>query len=145
MTDADLSGTARPAVTDPGGGRLRVAAALAPALGGAGLWYLYNHPPYGEASLVPPCPLRALTGLYCPLCGATRMTYELLHGDPAAAFALNPLLLTGLPLILLGAGWWWWQAVAHGRRVQGLSGAQGRAVLVAAVAWACARNLARLV
>lgn len=143
MTDGDLAGVDRTAATDAGRGRLRAAAALATALGGAG--YLYGHPPYGEASLVPPCPLQALTGLECPLCGATRMTYELLHGDPAAAFALNPVLLTALPLILLWAGWWWWQAVAHGRRVPGLSGAQGRAVLVAAVVWACARNLARLV
>jgi len=92
MTDGDLAGVDRTAATDAGRGRLRAAAALATALGGAG--YLYGHPPYGEASLVPPCPLRALTGLECPLCGATRMTYELLHGDPAAAFALNPVLLT---------------------------------------------------
>ncbi|HVL65207.1 MAG TPA: DUF2752 domain-containing protein, partial [Actinomycetota bacterium] len=28
-----------------------------------------------------PCPLKATTGIDCPLCGATRATFALLRGD----------------------------------------------------------------
>jgi hypothetical protein len=55
---------------------------------------------------VPLCPLHALTGLNCPLCGATRATHALLHGDLGQAWQDNALLLIGLPLLLLlGLRW----------------------------------------
>lgn len=38
------------------------------------------------------CPLLALTGLDCPLCGGLRGTYALLHGDVATALDHNALL-----------------------------------------------------
>jgi hypothetical protein len=39
----------------------------------------------------PSCPLRALTGWLCPLCGSLRAVHALLHGAPRIALALNPL------------------------------------------------------
>jgi hypothetical protein len=65
--------------------------------------------PNAAGSLLPPCPLHALTGLYCPGCGSTRALHALLHGDLAGAWAMNPLLVVALPLLaamaLNAAGW----------------------------------------
>jgi hypothetical protein len=55
---------------------------------------------------VPLCPLRAATGLWCPLCGATRATHALLHGDLGTALHDNLLFVAVLPLLLLA--WWRW-------------------------------------
>ena len=40
----------------------------------------------------PSCPLRALTGWLCPLCGSLRALHALLRGEPAVALAFNPLV-----------------------------------------------------
>jgi hypothetical protein len=50
-----------------------------------------------EAHL-PICRFRAMTGLDCPGCGATRATHELLHGRIAAAWRYNALWVLSLPL-----------------------------------------------
>ena len=42
------------------------------------------------------CPLRALTGIACPGCGATRAAAALLQGDLRAALALNPFFVLAL-------------------------------------------------
>lgn len=59
-----------------------------------------------RTTLGPPCPLRAVTGLDCPLCGATRATHQLLRGDVAAALELNALYVVALPVVLALVGWW---------------------------------------
>ena len=51
------------------------------------------------ASWLPPCPLHALTGLWCPGCGSTRAVHALLHGDVFAAVAFNPLAVAVLPVL----------------------------------------------
>lgn len=65
--------------------------------------------PFLAGSQLPPCPLHALSGLYCPGCGSTRCLHALLHGDVALAVAMNPLLVASLPLLALmalnAAGW----------------------------------------
>lgn len=43
-------------------------------------------------SWMPSCPLRALTGLLCPLCGSLRAIHALLTGAPVTAFEFNPLI-----------------------------------------------------
>jgi hypothetical protein len=53
----------------------------------------------------PPCPFYVLTGLYCPICGASRCVYALTHGHPGQAWSMNPLFLVLLPLLV-------WQFVA---------------------------------
>lgn len=52
--------------------------------------YLYRTSPY-DGGHYPACIFRAVTGLYCPGCGLTRATHDLLHLDIASAFARNPL------------------------------------------------------
>jgi uncharacterized protein DUF2752 len=47
----------------------------------------------------PPCPLRTLTGVPCPLCGMTTSVEATLHGHPLAAIGANP----AGPLLVLGA------------------------------------------
>ena len=49
----------------------------------------------------PSCPLRALTGWSCPLCGSLRALHALLHGAPLVAFGLNPLTTIGLAAVVL--------------------------------------------
>ena len=44
------------------------------------------------------CPLHALTGLWCPGCGATRSLWLLLHGDLAGAFAYHPFFPLAVPV-----------------------------------------------
>lgn len=79
------------------------------------LGLLYAENPEGR-SLVPVCQFRALTGLHCPGCGATRATYHLLHGRLGTAFYYNPLYVSLLPLLLVWGAWWargWW----HGHQL----------------------------
>src|SRR5687767_15941208 len=62
--------------------------------------YLFIFEP-GKTGFFPICLFRALTGLTCPGCGATLAMHQLLHGHFLEAFVLNPLLLIGLPFLLL--------------------------------------------
>jgi hypothetical protein len=47
------------------------------------------------------CPLRALTGVPCPLCGMTTSVEATLQGDPGAALAANPAGLVAVAAALL--------------------------------------------
>ena len=66
------------------------------------LFVLYRYDP-STVAFYPPCVLRALTGLLCPGCGATRALHHLLHGDVAGAFRLNAMLLLLGPLLAVTA------------------------------------------
>ena len=54
------------------------------------------------SGVFPPCPVRYLTGLYCPGCGSLRAIHALLHGDLGRAWAMNPLMIVMLPFIIYG-------------------------------------------
>ena len=55
------------------------------------------------APALPPCPFRALTGVPCLTCGATRAAVAVLHGRPLEALLVNPLaVLAGLGFIAGG-------------------------------------------
>lgn len=76
---------------------------LAAAGGLAACAYVYAFDP-SEPGHFPPCPLKALTGLDCPLCGGLRATHSLLHGDAAAAMdhnALTTLFVLPVTMVLL--------------------------------------------
>jgi hypothetical protein len=76
-----------------------VAAALVTVgIGAATLWALDP----ASSGVFPPCPLRYLTGLYCPGCGSLRAMHQLLHGNLAAAWAMNPLTMILLPFLTYG-------------------------------------------
>jgi hypothetical protein len=70
------------------------------------LFLLHRYDP-AAGGLFPPCLLSWATGWSCPGCGGLRGMHALLHGDVAAAWALNPLLLTLVPLL---CAWGLWQA-----------------------------------
>jgi len=55
-----------------------------------------------RVGIFPPCLLHEYTGWWCPGCGSTRALHQLLHGQLATAFRLNPLAVSLLPLI----GYW---------------------------------------
>jgi hypothetical protein len=63
----------------------------------------------GATFLLPPCPLHALTGLYCPGCGSTRMLHHLVRGELGMAFRDNPLSFMTLPVVLYGLVRQWLQ------------------------------------
>lgn len=96
--------------------------------------------PNAAGSLLPPCPFHWLTGIYCPGCGATRALHALVHGDMAAALAMNPLLVVALPVVVLMlahvAGWLPARWLGLVRR---LSDARPWAVLI--ISYAVLRNL----
>jgi hypothetical protein len=56
---------------------------------------------------LPVCTFRAITGLDCPGCGATRATHELLHGRLAAAWHYNALWVLMLPVVVYAAASEW--------------------------------------
>lgn len=54
------------------------------------------------SGVFPPCPVRYLTGLYCPGCGSLRAMHALLHGELGRAWAMNPLMIVMLPFVTYG-------------------------------------------
>lgn len=109
--------------------------------GAAGAWYLRTRDPHLPGQALPFCPWRRLTGLQCPGCGGTRMAYDLLHGDLAAAWHDNAALLLVLPLVAALYLTWLRHGLA-GRRWRLRLGPRGVAtVLTLAVAWTIGRNL----
>jgi hypothetical protein len=45
------------------------------------------------------CPLKRMSGVPCPTCGATRSVLSLLNGNPGGAIAYNPLFFAGTMLL----------------------------------------------
>lgn len=77
---------------------------LAALWGGAAL-ALLALAPFGArlAAALPACPVQTLAGFPCPGCGTTRAALALAAGDPAAAFAANPLAALGW-VVAVGGG-----------------------------------------
>jgi hypothetical protein len=91
--------------------------------------------------LTPPCPFRALTGLWCPFCGGMRAVWAATHGELGLMLHANALL----PLYALFALWAWlaflgrltgrWRVPAPGNRAFYVVAA------VVLIAFTVARNL----
>lgn len=92
--------TAVTPATARGGAALASVAGLPFALGGA-LFTARGGVVDGPGAL--PCPFRAVTGLPCPLCGATRAFVLAAHGDPGFLRYNAPLVLAAAVLVVLGA------------------------------------------
>ena len=86
------------------------------------------------------CPLHRTTGLWCPLCGGTRATRELIHGDLWAAMGYNPfaLALEAVAVVLVAR---WLLASARGLRRPLVTGGEGILFGVALAVFAVVRNL----
>ncbi|WP_344629038.1 DUF2752 domain-containing protein [Streptomyces glaucosporus] len=112
------------------------------AAGLAAAVYLWGTNPHEPGQLLPRCPFNLVTGLLCPACGGTRMAYDLMHGDVAAAFHDNALMLTlGVPAALYLGGRWLVEGL-RGRRYRPSPGKAGTAVVLGlAVGWAVLRNV----
>jgi hypothetical protein len=54
------------------------------------------------SGVFPPCPMRYLTGWYCPGCGSLRAIHQLLLGNLRAAWAMNPLTVVLIPFLTYG-------------------------------------------
>jgi hypothetical protein len=134
---ADAVGGARAAfLRHPAAAPLAVLAA-----GAAGSAYLYVTDPHEPGHLLPQCPFRYVTGLLCPACGGTRMTYDLMHGHFAQAWLDNRALLLASPFALALLGRWMWEGL-HGRRWQPRLGRPAQAVVLGlAVLWTVLRNV----
>jgi hypothetical protein len=65
----------------------------------AALVYLFLFNPASGSAFYPSCPLRLLTGFYCPGCGTLRGLHQLLHGHLFGALSYNPLMVATLPFI----------------------------------------------
>jgi hypothetical protein len=74
--------------------------AMLAALGSAAVVLCVFDP--STSGIFPPCPLRYLTGWYCPGCGSLRAVHQLLHGHLRAAWAMNPLTVVLLPFLSYG-------------------------------------------
>jgi hypothetical protein len=92
----------------------RAAANCIAVTGLAGAAVLFRFSPQ-EYSFYPRCPFYALTGHYCPGCGATRAIAELLHGHVAAALHFNAAVTLLLPMLLWYFGTMYWTAVRDNR------------------------------
>jgi hypothetical protein len=57
--------------------------------------------PLIPVELVPPCPLRTITGIPCPMCGMTRGVTALVRGDFAHALLMNPASYLAIALAVL--------------------------------------------
>jgi len=75
---------------------------------------LYRFSPQ-EYSFYPRCPFFALTGHYCPGCGATRATAELLHGHLAPALHFNAAVTLLLPFAIAYFAMIYWTSLRHNR------------------------------
>ncbi len=67
----------------------------------AGVFYFYTWNPVIQKGYFLQCPSYKLFGLYCAGCGSQRAIHFILHGEWAAAWHYNPLLLVLLPLIVV--------------------------------------------
>ncbi|WP_262348290.1 DUF2752 domain-containing protein [Cellulosimicrobium cellulans] len=134
--------TAAPPETLAPRARLRAARAPLLVVGGAavtalGLVLVDPHEP-GSWGV---CPLYALTGLYCAGCGGLRATHDLLVGDLAGAWAMNPLWVLLVPVLL--ALWLRWlvRALRTGRRAAAPPSWVAVTVAAVLVLYSVARNV----
>ena len=68
----------------------------------------------------PTCPFLAITGWYCPGCGALRAVHALAHGDVMTALARNPFAVVALGYVVVA---WvlWIRRSATGRPLRWLA------------------------
>jgi hypothetical protein len=78
----------------------------------AGMAVLFFFDP-SKNGFYPICQFHLITGLYCPGCGATRATYQLLHGNFMAALHDNALFMIGLAALAIRGVWFLKRRICH--------------------------------
>jgi hypothetical protein len=104
------------------------------------IFVLYTFDP-ATSGRFPPCPFLVLTGYYCPGCGTLRALHQLLKGNFAQAFAMNPLILVCLPFLLSPGGSWVAQCLSRRPPARILPAIYIRLLAVAVVLFGVLRNL----
>jgi hypothetical protein len=87
---------------------------VAGCLASATAYVVVDDPGDGNGGLTP-CPIRALTGHWCPGCGLTRATHHLFRGNVAQALSFNAFVPAALAVLALL--WATWLMVVTGRGV----------------------------
>jgi Protein of unknown function (DUF2752) len=118
----------------------RLAGPLATIAAGAAALAFVGAVDPNEPGHYPPCPVHALTGLYCPGCGGLRSAHALAHGDLAAAVGGNALAVAAFALVAYVLGVWL-VAAARDRPARVPARVNGWVVLGLVVAFTVARNL----
>ena len=116
---SDAPGRVRMVFADPAGSAVWRAPLVTPlAVAGAALLgaLVVRVVDPNVAGHYPVCLSLTLTGTYCPFCGGLRAVHDLMLGNVAGAFGMNPLVVLGLPFLLL-AWWRWMRRAARGARV----------------------------
>ncbi|MEY3141911.1 MAG: hypothetical protein RLY21_404 [Planctomycetota bacterium] len=88
------------------------------------------------------CPSRRFLGIYCPGCGTTRATYDLLHGEFARAFRHNPLfVILGAPLVAVFIGSLGWTVFRAERIALRVPQRVALALIALLIVYGVARNI----
>ncbi|MGX1975523.1 DUF2752 domain-containing protein [Streptomyces kronopolitis] len=104
--------------------------------------YLWHTDPHRPGQLLLPCPFKWATGLLCPVCGGTRMAYDLMHGEVVRAFHDNAVLLAlGVPVAAYAVARWLGAGLAGRTYRPRVTGRGNAVVLGIAAVWMVARNL----
>ena len=86
----------------PSPGLFAVAALAFAAMAGGAVLFFFDPT---KNDFYPICQFHALTGLYCPGCGATRAAYQLLHGNFLTALHDNALFVISLAAVAARGIW----------------------------------------
>ncbi len=95
-----------------------------------------------HSAAYPQCPTKMLTGLDCPLCGATRAVHSLIDGNLVGAMGHNLLFVLSLPLLVYA--FVAWTSTRMGRPMKPLPVNNPRVIIsvgVVLVVFAVVRNL----
>jgi len=91
---------------------------------------------------IPPCPTRALFGLWCPGCGSSRMLYSLLHLDVPSALRYNAVGVLAVVVLLWSFAVWTVGRARDRRYVQWYQWRRSpQIVLVIVLCWFVIRNI----
>jgi len=90
----------------------RAAPLAAGAALAVGAGFIATHNPAASSFPYPTCAFYQATGLWCPGCGLTRGTYQLLHGHVGAALSYN--IFTPVALAVIVIVWFSWVRTSWG-------------------------------
>ena len=89
-----------------------------------------------------PCPIYAMTGLYCPGCGVSRLCWHLMKGEWAEALSSNVVIFCLLPSFILGMGVHLYRYIRYGSSTIGRAeNAVMWAAVVILLVFAVVRNI----